>query len=158
MFYIGKGVYKYVYHTYLWWMRNHHQKVIVYLLIEIGNNIQNKLIIFYKINTKMINFVFSTINKTLETRLVFWNFLLNHWMLLLKLHTRISFHRTEVAKIASSIPDGQFGHNIRTTYLQTTKELKCYFFLSWICISNSNDFNFKFRRIVFSQQLYVKYE
>ena len=102
-------------------MRNHHQKVIVYLLIEIGNNIQNKLIIFYKINTKMINFVFSTINKTLETRLVFWNFLLNHWMLLLKLHTRISFHRTEVAEIASSIPDGQFGHNIRY-YLLTNNQ------------------------------------
>ena len=142
-------------------MRNHHQKVIVYLLIEIGNNIQNKLIIFYKINTKMINFVFSTINKTLETRLVFWNFLLNHWMLLLKLHTGISFRRTEVAKIASSIPDGQFGHNIRY-YLLTYKQPKnwdgWFFFLSWICISNSNDFNFKFRRIVFSYQLYVKYE
>ena len=139
-------MYKYVYHTYLWWMRNHHQKVIVYLLIEIGNNIQNKLIIFYKISTKMINFVFSTINKTLETRLVFWNFLLNHWMLLLKLHTKISFHRTEVAKIASSIPDGQFGHNIRTTYLQTTKELDCFFFIlefvlvsPMISISNSGE-------------------
>ena len=129
MFYIGKGVYKYVYHTYLWWMRNHHQKVIVYLLIEIGNNIQNnKLIIFYKINTKMINFVFSTINKTLETRLVFWNFLLNHWMLLLKLHTNISFHRTEVAEIASSIPDGQFGHNICYYLLTNNQRIEMFLF------------------------------
>ena len=109
-------------------MRNHHQKVIVYLLIEIGNNIQNKLIIFYKINTKMINFVFSTINKTLETRLVFWNFLLNHWMLLLKLHTRISFHRTEVAEIASSIPDGQFGHNLRYRYYLLTNNQRWFQF------------------------------
>ena len=82
----------------------------------------------------MINFVFSTINKTLETRLVFWNFLLNHWMLLLKLHTRISFHRTEVAKIASSIPDGQFGHNIRYYLLTNNQRIT-----QMISISNSGN-------------------
>ena len=86
----------------------------------------------------MINFVFSTINKTLETRLVFWNFLLNHWMLLLKLHTRISFHRTEVAEIASSIPDGQFGHNI-CYYLLKYKQPKnwdvSFFFLEFVLVT-----------------------
>ena len=59
-------------------------------------------------------------------------------MLLLKLHTRISFHRTEVAEIASSIPDGQFGHNIRYYLLTNNQRIEMdgsFFFLEFVLVT-----------------------